>query len=262
MSWVAAIVLVLWPVWSWSVQRFLDGSDEPWGVWAVAALVVLLVRDRASFGSPPRPAALVVAALLACWTVVAAPWLPPLVRGVFATLAVTSGLWAIRSDSRPMLSYFVLALLSLPLLSSLQFYLGYPLRVVTAEASAQLLSTLGYSAERTGSALTVNGALVMVDAPCAGIHMAWAAYFTASVAAAWRGVASRTFLGRLSVVGVIVLMMNVLRNSVLVALESRPEGLSEAWHEGTGLIAFAVVCGWTVRHMLRESNARHSEGWS
>lgn len=253
MSWVAAIVVALWPVWSWSVQRFLDGSDEPWGVWAIAALVLLLVRDRSSFRAQPRPVPLLAAAAIACCAVVASAVLPPLVRGVLATLAVTCGLWAIRSDARPMLAYFTLALLSLPLLSSLQFYLGYPLRVLTADASAHVLTALGYTAERIGSALTVDGALVIVDAPCAGIHMAWAAYFTASVAAAWCSVPSRVYLMRLSVVGGIVLSMNVLRNSVLVALESRPEGLTETWHEATGLVAFAVVCTCTILHMLRAS---------
>ena len=148
-----------------------------------------------------------------------------------------------------MLAYLTLALLSLPILSSLQFYLGYPLRVITAEASAGLLSAAGFDAQRTGSALMVDGALVIVDAPCAGIHMAWAAYFTASVAGAWLRHASLDYLLRTSCVGLIVIVMNVLRNTALVLLETRSAGLSDAWHESTG------VGGIFVRLACRRSGS-------
>jgi exosortase/archaeosortase family protein len=178
-------------------------------------------------------------------------WLPPLARGVFASVAVFAVLMALRRDRWLMLPQLVLALLSLPLLSSLQFYLGYPLRVVTAEASAWLLSAAGYQAHRAGSALTVDGALVIVDAPCAGIHMAWAAWFTAAIAGAWFRLAPGAFLLQLSRVGLIVIALNVLRNTVLVALATRPGAAEGAWHEATGIAAFAVVCAATLWLMRR-----------
>lgn len=247
---VAVVLAALWPVWSWSVDRFRDGSDEPWGVLAIAALAVLLVRDRGAFTGAPRTCWLVTASAATCAAVVAAGWLPALMRGVLASLAVIAALIAVRRRRSPILAYLTLALLSLPLLSSLQFYLGYPLRVVTAAASAVLLAAAGFDAQRTGSALSVDGALVIVDAPCAGIHMAWAAYFTASIAGAWLRQSSRDYLLRTACVGPIVLIINVLRNTVLVAFESRPAGLSDLWHESTGAVAFAVVCAstlWLVR---------------
>ena len=88
-----------------------------------------------------------------------------------------------------------LSLLSLPLLASLQFYAGYPLRVVTAEASRWLLPPASAS-QRSGASLLVNGQLVIVDAPCSGVQMLWLGYFTACVVAlragrddrvSWRG---------------------------------------------------------------------------
>jgi exosortase/archaeosortase family protein len=169
-------------------------------------------------------------------------WLPALLRGVFASLAITAMLIAVRRDGRALVPELMLALLSLPILSSLQFYLGYPLRVITAEASTLLLSLAGLDVQRSGSALSVNGALVIVDAPCAGIHMAWMAYFTAATIGAWRRLDPRTFALQSSCIGLVVIVANVLRNSVLVALEARPAGLSTAWHEATGIAAFALVC--------------------
>ncbi len=245
-AWLIGVLAALWPVWKWSAARFRDGSDEPWGIVAIAALGVLLWRERASFSVAPRPYWLLVASALTCGAIVTAPWLPPLLRGVLASFAVTTVLMAVRKADQCMPPYLMLALLSLPILSSMQFYLGYPLRVITAAASAVLLSAAGFEAIRSGSALMVDGALVMVDAPCAGIHMAWAAYFTASVAGAWLRLPTRAFLLCVSSVSLAVIAMNVLRNTALVALESRPAGLSDAWHEAIGIVAFTIVCSATL----------------
>jgi exosortase len=252
--WLVAVVAALWPIWSWSVARFRDGSDEPWGIVAIGALAALTWRDRRSLSHSPRGGSLVAAAALACAAVVTDGSLPALCRAVVASLAVTAALMALRRDRRLLLPELVLALLSLPLLSSLQFYLGYPLRIVTAEASALLLSTAGLAVERSGSALTVNGALVIVDAPCAGIHMAWTAYFTGAAIGAWRRLDARTFARQSWCIGIVVLAANVLRNSILVALESRPEGLGDAGHQATGLVAFGLVClatTWQVGRVRR-----------
>jgi exosortase/archaeosortase family protein len=235
------------------VDRFLDGSDEPWGVLAIAMLGVLLFRDRAGVhagaragaGSSQRSAA-------TCAAVVTTGWLPALMRGVFASLAVTAALMAVRRGRSPMLAYLTLALLSAAdpvvaaVLSRVSIARG------NCGSKCGLLSAAGFDAQRTGSALMVDGALVIVDAPCAGIHMAWAAYFTASVAGAWLRHPSLDYLLRTSCVGLIVIVMNVLRNTALVLLETRPAGLSDGWHESTGVAAFSVVCMSTLWLMKRE----------
>ncbi len=89
----------------------------------------------------------------------------------------------------PRLPLAGLALLALPLLASLQFYAGYPLRVLTAELSAWAAAGRGLAAERSGAAMVVNGHLVIVDAPCSGVQMAWLAYFAACAVAAFAGAA-------------------------------------------------------------------------
>ena len=50
-----------------------------------------------------------------------------------------------------------LAVLALPVVSSLQFYAGYPLRLVTAELSTWALQAVGMAAARSGTAMTVEG---------------------------------------------------------------------------------------------------------
>jgi exosortase/archaeosortase family protein len=143
-----------------------------------------------------------------------------------------------------------LAILALPLIASLQFYAGYPLRVITAEISRWLLG-IWFAVQREGSSLLVDGQLIIVDAPCSGVQMAWAGYFTACAAALLKGRTDRAFLLRLPLVGLTVLVGNVLRNTVLVALEASGYGASAFIHQTVGLLVLAVVCTGIAAAMSR-----------
>jgi exosortase/archaeosortase family protein len=97
--------------------------------------------------------------------------------------------------------------------------------------------------------MTVAGQLVIVDAPCSGVQMAWLAYFAACAVAAFTPLRDANLLRRLPLVSLLVLTGNVLRNTVLVALEARPQGLASALHEAIGLVFVLLVIGLTVRLM-------------
>ena len=60
---------------------------------------------------------------------------------------------------------------------------------------------------------------VLVDAPCSGVQMAWAGYFTACAVALLKGIGNRAFALRLPAVSVAVLAGNIVRNTLLVGLE-------------------------------------------
>lgn len=248
-AWLALVLLALWPTWGWMAARLADGSDEPWGLVSLAALAVLVWRDRDAFTRSPGSFALVLAGALLL-AAAGAP-VPPLLRAAFGVGALCTLLATLARRGTPLAAFAGLAVLSLPLLASLQFYAGFPLRVATAEASRLLLQIAGYEAVRTGSALLVDGRLVIVDAPCAGVHMGWAAYFAACGAAAWLRLPTRTFLPRLPSVGLAVLAGNVLRNTALVAGEARAGGLAPWLHDAIGLVAFALVCGFVLSRMSR-----------
>ncbi|RYF63174.1 MAG: exosortase/archaeosortase family protein, partial [Comamonadaceae bacterium] len=132
--------------------------------------------------------------------------------------------------------------------SSLQFYAGYPLRVITAEASRWLLAP-GFEVAREGSSLLVDGRLVIVDAPCSGVQMVWLGYFTACAVTLWAERSDRTFLMRLPVVGALVMSGNIVRNAVLVAFEGAGQPMAVWAHNAFGLAVLAGVCGgiaWTM----------------
>ena len=241
-GWLALQSLVLWPHGVYLVERALDGSDDPLGLLALAALAVFVARQARELRLSPRLPWLLAACVL---TVAAnAGWVlgaPALAAGVIAALALAAALAAWWPAQRPLVPLAGLLLLALPLVASLQFYVGWPLRVFTAEASALALQVFGIEALRTGASLQVNGRLLIVDAPCSGVQMAWLGYFCACASAAWQALPDGAFVRRLPLVGALVLAMNVLRNSVLVALEARPEGLSAPMHQGIGLACLAAV---------------------
>lgn len=240
-TWALFAGLAAWPSLAWTIRRFADGSDDPLGIVALAALGLALVVSRERFGREPRVSFLVAsaaAALGAAWPGLA---LPDLARALVSTTAVVFALAAIVDEDEPFAPYAGLAFLALPLLSSLQFYAGFPLRVVTAEASRWLLMAAGSVVERTGSALMVDGRLVLVDAPCSGVQMAWVGYFTACASAWLFRVSNRAALARLPIVGMAVLAGNIVRNTILVAMEASGDAVATSTHEAIGLNVLAVV---------------------
>jgi exosortase/archaeosortase family protein len=242
--WLALHALALWPHGVYLVQRALDGSDDPLGVIALVAVAALVVRQRQRLRLTPHLGWLTAAlgfALLAngAWWSGA----PSLASALLAALSLAGALlawWPREQGKAPLLG---LVVLTLPWLATLQFYLGWPLRVLTAQLSTWILQGAGFMAERSGASMVVDGQLVIVDAPCSGVQMAWLAYFTACTCAAVTGLPDRAFVRRVPLVGAIVLAGNVVRNSVLVALESRAQPVPATWHEAIGLMALAAVCG-------------------
>lgn len=250
--WLALLALALWPTWWWMGQRMLDGSDDPLGLLALAALAGLLWQHRQHLSVTPRPGFQLAALAGAVLTTALHQQLPDLVVALVGLLSMAAGLIAflpIRVATAPVMG---LSVLSLPLLASLQFYAGFPLRVVTAEASRWLLS-ITHSVERSGSSLVVDGQLIIVDAPCSGVQMAWLGYFTACVVALATHQANKTFLLRLPIVGALVLMGNVLRNTVLVAAQASGAHLPGWAHDTVGLLVLAAVCGGIAWAMGRKS---------
>jgi len=254
LGWLALQAAALWPHGRWMVQRALDGSDDPLGMAALLALALIVWRSAPRLRAQPRLSWLLAAMALTLAATLALCCTPPLFAALLGALALACALSAWLPDPPGDVARLPLAglvLLTLPLVSSLQFYAGYPLRALTAELSTWLLHGVGIAAERSGASMLVSGRLVIVDAPCSGVQLAWLAYFTACAAAALRGVRDGGFMRRLPLVGLLALLGNALRNSVLVALESRPQGLSPLAHQAIGVAVLAVVCVLIVQLMKR-----------
>lgn len=241
-AWLALQAIALWPHWQWAAARMLDGSDDPLGLASLVVLGLAVSRLAPQLRGAPSRGWLVGAMLLTMAATAASIVALPLPAACVAVLALAAGIFAFAPAGTPRLPVAGLGLLALPVVSSLQFYAGFPLRVATAQLSTWLLQLGGVAAERSGTAMWVEGRLVIVDAPCSGVQMVWMAYFCACTVACWRGLDDRRFLRRLAGVGVVVLIGNVLRNGALVLLEARVEHVPGWLHEGIGLVVLATVC--------------------
>ena len=254
--WLALLAAALWPTWLWMGQRMLDRSDDPLGLLALSALGLLAWQQRRRLRPAPRLGWLALALAGAVAATLSQDKLPSLVTALLALSALAAGLCAFLPGSVASAPVIGLAVLSLPLLASLQFYAGYPLRVLTAEASRWPLM-LGHAVERSGASLLVDGRLVIVDAPCSGVQMAWFGYFSACAVTLYLQRGNRAFLTRLPAVSALVLAGNVLRNTVLVAAEASGRQVPGWVHEAVGLGVLAAVCAAIAWLMARPGKARH-----
>lgn len=246
--WLTLLAVALWPTWWWLGQRMADGSDDPLGILALAAMATLLFVHRHRLRAAPRLGLQAAALVGVVCTTTLQHQLPDLLVALMGLLSLAAGLLAFLPAQVATAPVWGLSVLSLPLLASLQFYAGFPLRVLTAELSSWLLS-VAHTVERTGSSLLVDGQLIIVDAPCSGVQMAWLGYFTACAVALATQRSNRAFLLRLPVVGVLVLLGNVVRNTLLVAAQASGMHLGNVAHQAVGLAVLGLVCGgiaWTM----------------
>ena len=256
-AWLALLLAALWPTWVWMAQRALDRSDYPLGLVALAALAAWVVMQRRHLNSAPSPGWWRLALCAAVLSSAAQGWVPPLLAALLALVSVAAALMAFLPKGAAWGPVTGLSILSLPLLASLQFFAGYPLRVVTAEVSRWLL-VANHEVSRSGSNLWVDGQLIMVDAPCSGVQMAWLGYFSACVVALIWGRENRSFFQRLPAVGALVLLGNVVRNTVLVAAQASNHPLPLWAHEAVGLLVLALVCWAVVAVMAQGARGQHA----
>lgn len=230
------LLLAFWPVWPWYLSRLSDGSDEPWGLLALVVLGLLLWLNPPVYstesGSDRSVMLLLGLYLLGCL------WLPELLRALLAVLALAA-LAASGRGAQP--GIYGLALLSLPWLASLQFYLGYPMRWLLGQGAVFLLRLNGLKVVADGAALRWGEQTVLIDAPCSGVRMLWVGGFLACLLIYWYQLrwpqalllALATFAG--------VLLANLSRAVTLFYFEAgifkQPPGL----HTLSGLTAFALL---------------------
>ncbi len=227
---VAALV----PVIVWYLKRLNDGSDEPLGLLALVFGVCLAWRERKSLRA--STANQLAGAVLILLSVIGIHWLPPMLRAGLAISGISFWYGIHRRGG-----LFGLFVLSLPLVASMQFYLGYPLRLAAAEGTVKLLELGGLVVSRTGTQVELGGHVVGVDPACGGVRMLWHALAAAMALSAihrltWRA----TLVGALFAVA-LVIPANIARAAMLVVRECGylPGFLID--HEGIGLVAFAVL---------------------
>jgi exosortase/archaeosortase family protein len=232
-----------WPVWTWYAARLSDGSDEPWGLVSLLLAVLLFVRlPKAARPTPPLQASLLATLVYA----VAFPAAPPMLRAVLAVAAIAVTAASLR-EVRGAGALFGLLLLSLPVVASLQFYLGHPLRVVSGFVASSLLSLSGFNVVADGTCLRFGSQLVAIDAPCSGVRMLWGGSFLALALAAYLQLRLSRTVGLVLGAVATVVLANALRSAALFFPEAGVIALPAWSHAAIGFVTFAGAGAFVAR---------------
>lgn len=245
-------IIAFWPVWFWYGLRMLDRSDEPWGILALATVLFIVTRRGAGHVISQRT--VMIATVLTLVYAITFALLPPLLRAVIAVLSISVTLSAIGFGRPFQAGVAGLLLLSLPLIASLQFYGGFPIRTITAFCSSELLQSIGFDAQPQGTLLYWQGEVIAVDAPCAGIKMLWTALYLNFTLAAWRNLGLLSTWLSTSVTMLCVFIGNVLRSTLLFFTESGIVDAPDIAHSFIGMVVFAFVA--TTVFAFHHHNAR------
>lgn len=246
---LAALLPALWPVWQWYAARVVGSADGKWGLLAAASAAALLWRKRVSGGA--GCAKLWLPALFLLLYAATYAFLPPLARAGLAFTAVGLALSALVLGRRCHAGLLGLLYLSLPVIPSLQFYGGYPLRVFVATVTAPLLRLAGFNVVQEGTCLNWGGQLIWVDAPCSGVRMLWVGLFLVCLLAAVYDLRPLRTLYSLAAAFAVIVLGNVFRAVALFYLEAKVLEMPAWSHDYVGLVAFVVVAAGIVMIVRR-----------
>jgi exosortase/archaeosortase family protein len=246
--------LAFWEVWTWYVSRAVYSWDQPWGLLAFVAAFVFLFASRKPLPRDER--SLLLPSLLIIAYVATYFVLPPLFRALIAFTALASTLSSLRFGKSFHPGLFGLFYLSLPALPTLQFFGGYPLRVVVAELTAPILRIGGFAVVPEGTCLNWAGQLIWIDAPCSGIKMLWVGMFLTFVLLCLYELPVLKAALLVVLAFVVIVGANVFRAVALFYLEAGVLHLPSWGHNYAGVIAFVLEAAGIVAilFLLRRRN--------
>jgi exosortase/archaeosortase family protein len=254
---LASIVVALatWETWLWYGRRIAEAPED---VLALMMLVLALAVTPAlrlnSTGMVKRLDGSMLAGLAILLVGYAASRgvLPPILRAAMALAGTIACTYVALYGRSPPVGVWGAAALALPVLPSLQFVLGYPMRIVSAALTVLVLQMQGLAVERQGTLLLWQGELIQFDAPCSGVRMLWAGVLLTLIGCVALGINGRRTLLAVGASLVVILAANVLRATSLFVIEARLVPQPPAWwHEGTGVVAFACAATVMLSLLLR-----------
>ena len=244
---ISALVLgATWDGWRWYVGRVAAAPEEAAAL--VLTIVFLGALGLARMREPvvPQPFPLAAVAIILAAYAASHAVLPPIMRAAI-TIAVTLYCFHVAVfRERPPAAFWGLVALALPVLPSLQFTLGYPMRVVSAALTVVLLQAHGLMISRQGTFLVWRDEMVQFDAPCSGVNMLWAGLLVTFMGCVLLRLGVLKILVAVALSLALTISCNVLRASSLFYVES---GLFHApgwWHEGIGIAAFMLSAAATL----------------
>ena len=250
---LAVLLFSFWPVWRWYFIRVTDSSEEPWCLCALLTIVAFILLKPSKSSSlqnlaSSRWAQYATLPLLVAY-IFSVFFCPNLLKACIAVITIGAFAIGFFDVGVKASGFFVLLLLSLPSIASLNFFAGYPLRFLVAAGSAALLTLTGICPTRQdGTILLLNQQPISVDAPCSGINMLWAGIYFAAVAITFCRLNFRSSLLVLSAAFASIIVANVFRVAGLSLIQvklastfANYSSFEPVLHIGAGVIVFIAV---------------------
>jgi len=247
-------LIAFWDVWLWYLARAAYSWDQPWGLLAFAAALAFLFVSKKPLPAGER--SLLVPALLVLVYAATYFFLPPLARAVIAFTALAATLSSLRLGRTFHPGLFGLFYLSLPAIPTLQFFGGYPLRLVVAGLTAPILRIAGFAVVVEGTCLNWGGKLIWIDAPCSGIKMLWVGMLLTFLLLCLYELPAVKALMLLFLAFVVIVVGNVFRAVALFYMEAGVLSMPSWGHDYAGVVAFVLQAAGIISIMfiLRREN--------
>lgn len=175
----------------------------------------------------------------------------------FSSSLLTLGIVGLISDSdrysRSLpLGFFICALV--PLEKHVETFVGFPLRLLTAESTKYLLGSLGMQIQGMSTILVVDNAASSVESVCSGVKTVWAGmlFFMLASYATREKFNLNWGLKAFSVL-LLLILANFLRVFALsaIALTVQNKKMFTLLHLPLGAFSFVAVCIYAGRFLLR-----------
>lgn len=232
------MVLACWDGWRLLAMRITDGA----AAFPLLALGAGLVVAWMRLGAERRISVWHVAGVLTAYAA-ASLFAPPMIRIGIAVAGLIFILHRGFGEKRPPFAVLGLAMLALPILPTLDFYLSWPMRRVSAILSAGLLRQSGFNVGVDGAAISWQGQLLLFDGPCSGVRMLWASLILTSLFALIGRLGPLRYGVAMGLTVFLATFANAMRATSLFFLEGGfvPQLQGPVIHEMVGIAAFAML---------------------
>jgi len=159
--------------------------------------------------------------------------------------------------------YAVILILFLPFGDYLDVFLGFPLRLASAQAASDLLMAFGFKLHTIQNLIELDNHLSYVDLSCSGIHGLWSGivFFVLLTWVEQKVISLRWLLVFVTFLA-LVIALNIMRITVMVILESvfPTAQFADLVHNSLGITAFAIACmsGWLLLWPLKTVPSAHA----
>jgi exosortase/archaeosortase family protein len=250
------VVGATWDAWHWYCARVWASTEEAASLVLTTLFLAALGIARRALPSARQTVPLApIAALLAAYAAGYA-FLPAIMRAAIAIAATLFCLYVATFKERPPIAFWGLTALALPVVPSLQFVLGYPMRAISAALAVPLLQVQGIAVARQGTFLTWRGEMVQFDAPCSGVNMLWTGLLLTLMGCVWFRLRTLQVIAAVTASLALAIVGNTLRAASLFYVETGIISDAPAWwHEGIGLAAFVLSAAIMLNVLSRLAHA-------